>query len=404
MNKHNLWWGPPKSFSTELRERKITWLELFYDLVYVIVISRITQHFAAHPDFNGLVYYVFIFGMIFWGWLNGSMYYDLHGTPGIRTNLTTLWQMLAVAALAVTLNFEKDNNYFYLTVALCFLQGYITYLWWSVGIYDKHHRKLNIPFSVCYLGALALLIVALYIPSPYKSIVYWAALIINYSPGTFIYKIMRRRNEPELNLSPSMTERLGLFTIIIFGEMILGVINGMHESDGHSSRMWICFALAILIVFSMWLIFFSLVADRDCKPGFMKGQFFQLLFIPSLLSLGIIGASFYILLPATLSGGDHLTAITRLYFGLSISVFLTCVFGITRFLCYEEKYGDPKNLFAQVLLIPAVMIAGITFLLQHISLLRYFTLVFAVLLAMIIAITYSWYRTEKSPDAPSGQR
>ena len=188
-----------------------------------------------HENADGFLFYVYIFGMIFWGWLNGSMYYDLHGTPGIRTNLTTLWQMLVVAALGVTLNFDNDPNYFYLTVALAFLQGYITYLWWSVGIYDKDHRRLNIPFTVCYLLNVLLLFAALYVRSPFKGIIYWSTLIINYLPAFFIYKIMKRQST-ELNLSPSMTERLGLFTIIVFGEVILGVINGMHGSDGHSKR------------------------------------------------------------------------------------------------------------------------------------------------------------------------
>src|SRR5882672_9068243 len=113
MNIHGKsWWGAPKKFSSKIAERKISWLELFYDLVYVIVISKTTHHFAQHPDFNGLVYYVYVFGIIFWGWLNGSMYYDLHGSPGVRTNLMTLWQMLAVATLAVTQEFTADDDFF----------------------------------------------------------------------------------------------------------------------------------------------------------------------------------------------------------------------------------------------------------------------------------------------------
>ena len=393
MNKNNLWWGPPKKFSTGTAERKISWLELFYDLVYVIVISRITQHFALHPDTGGFIYYVFLFGMIFWGWLNGSMYYDLHGTPGIRTNLTTLWQMLAVAALAVTLNFQHDKNYFYLTAALAFLQGYITYLWWSVGIYDQNHRKLNIPISICYILNLLLLIATLYIPEPYKTPVYWLILLINYLPPFFIHKIMKRDRE-ELSLSQSMTERLGLFTIIVFGEVILGVINGMHGSDGKSSLMWAAFVLAILIVFSLWLIFFSLVADRECKPGFLTGQYFQLLFLPALLSLGIVGSSFYILLPQDPGTDPQLMENTRLYFGGSIAVFLLCLNRLTCFLVYEKKYGDNRKFFAVILVLPALLIAGLTVIFLHRSMLNYLLLVFAVMLAMIIAITYSWYRTE----------
>ena len=30
------WWGPPKKFDPHFEERRISWLELFYDLVYVI--------------------------------------------------------------------------------------------------------------------------------------------------------------------------------------------------------------------------------------------------------------------------------------------------------------------------------------------------------------------------------
>ena len=47
------WWGPPKKFDPQFKERKISWLELFYDLVYVIAISRITHHLSSHISVNG---------------------------------------------------------------------------------------------------------------------------------------------------------------------------------------------------------------------------------------------------------------------------------------------------------------------------------------------------------------
>src|SRR5262245_5486412 len=144
--KHNIWWGPPKKFSTLLDERKISWLELFYDLVYVIVISRATHHVAQHPDVHGIFHYIYFFTMIYWGWQNGSQYHDLHGSPGIRTRFMTLWQILAVAALAVALDSPSETILNRTTWCLAFLQLFITYLWWSVGIYDKEHRKLSVPY------------------------------------------------------------------------------------------------------------------------------------------------------------------------------------------------------------------------------------------------------------------
>jgi low temperature requirement protein LtrA len=105
--------------------------------VYVIAISRITHLFAAHPGAAGLLDYSYLFIMIFWGWLNGSIYHDLHGSPGIRTRLMTLWQMMAVAALIVCLDSPQDGMLFRTTIALMVLQLFITYLWWSVAFTTK---------------------------------------------------------------------------------------------------------------------------------------------------------------------------------------------------------------------------------------------------------------------------
>ena len=218
---NNIWWGPPKMFSTRFEERKISWLELFYDLVYAIVISRATHYLALHPDSFGVLDYAYLFTMIFWGWLNGSQYYDLHGSPGIRTRFMTLWQMLAVATLAVTLDSPLDQMIYRATISIAIMQAFITYLWWSVGIYDKDHRRLNVPYTVCYLAAFALIIATLYIPLPYKRIVFWITLVLNYMPSFITRRRMEKKNI-DFSLSSSMVERLGAFTIILFGEAILG--------------------------------------------------------------------------------------------------------------------------------------------------------------------------------------
>ncbi|MEO6130706.1 MAG: hypothetical protein ABIQ02_02575 [Saprospiraceae bacterium] len=54
-NNASIWWGPPRKFSTKVEERKINCLELFYDLVYVIVIPKATLHLAQYPGWNGLM-------------------------------------------------------------------------------------------------------------------------------------------------------------------------------------------------------------------------------------------------------------------------------------------------------------------------------------------------------------
>jgi low temperature requirement protein LtrA len=264
----NLWWGPPKKFSADFQERKISWLELFFDLVYVIAISKINHHLAVNFSVEGFLDYLYFFVMIFWGWLNGSLHHDLHGSTGLRTNLMTLWQILIVAALVVILDNSPATLLFNGTIAIMAMQLFITYLWWSVGVYDKTHRKLNRPYTICFLISLALMLLTLFLPIQYVRVIFYLTLIINFLPA-FIIKRNFHENSFELRLSSSMTERLGLLTIILFGEVVLGVINGVTSLKKLNGETWINFALAILIVFSLWWIFFSLIADREAKNGFI---------------------------------------------------------------------------------------------------------------------------------------
>jgi len=90
--RSSVWWGPPKKFDTQFKERKISWLELFYDLVYVIAISRITNHLSSHISQRGFVEYACLFILVFWGWLNGSLYHDLHGNNDIRTRVLPFYK------------------------------------------------------------------------------------------------------------------------------------------------------------------------------------------------------------------------------------------------------------------------------------------------------------------------
>ena len=388
---NNIWWGAPKKFTAKLEERKISWLELFYDLVYVIVISRTTHLLVINTSLLGIVDYIYLFSIIFWGWYNGSQYYDLHGAPGIRTRFMTLWQMIAVASLAVTLDSPPDKLLYRTTISIAFLQGYITYLWWSVGIYDKEHRKLNVPYTICYLLSLGLILTSLFVQNGEKRIFFWTALALNYLPPVLAARGIQSRGIV-FTLSTSMVERLGLMVIIVFGEAILGVINGMSGMKEVTITQWLCFGLGILITFGLWWIFFSIIADRESKTGYAAGMTMSAIYIPAISSLGMTGAYF----PAVIAAADPLFFLLRSMYGISLSVFLLTVVAMSRFLVYPPQYIKAKKLLQPIILIAAGLISSITLLLPAVSPVYYLLAIFIVFLAIIVVITNRWYRVETS--------
>lgn len=384
------WWGAPKKFSTEKVDRKISWLELFYDLVYVIAISTITHYVAQQFSFNTLLDYFYLFVIIFWGWLNGSMYHDLHGTEGLRTKLMTLWQMLIVAALVITLHSETKHILFNATIVLLIMQIYITYLWWSVGFYDKEHRRLNKPYTIIYLISLGLMFTTLFVGQPYIRILFYLALMLNCSPPFVTYFLLKRKTNA-LTLSSSMTERLGLFIIIVFGEVVLGVINGIIATHSMNALSWVQFSLAMGIVFALWWLFFTIVSDRQCKDGLLNSSIFELLFIPTLIGLGMLGASFSDLFKYFNEPGIQSIWVAK-SFGLSICLFILGIWAMVFFL----KYPDAALSFikpAKIAFFSTALLIGLfTCLTLQMSLIFYLIIVLVILIVLILYLNGLWYK------------
>lgn len=221
--------GPPKNFNDRQYERKISWLELFYDLVYVAAISQLTHHLAGHPSWEQAGYSFLLFSLLFWSWVNGSQYYDLHGNDGIRTRLFTFWQMLAVAAAAITIQDAFGGYHQGFAIAFAVIQIIITYLWWSIGLYDPSHRVFNKYYTFNYIIAFILLIISIFTSYGIATILWIVVLFLNLSPSLIaahtIVTVLKQRGQI-FTASETIVERFGLFTIIVLAESILGTVTG----------------------------------------------------------------------------------------------------------------------------------------------------------------------------------
>ncbi len=383
------WWGAPRKFDKPQEERRVSWLELFYDLVYVIAISRITHHFSLHVTTESFFEYAFLFILIFWGWLNGSLYHDLHGSEGLRTRLMTLWQMVIIAVLAVVIE-QLHGGYFAATIVFMIMQFYITYMWWSVGFYDKSHRKYNAPYTVLYLFVLALMGLSLFVPEGWFKLILPLILVCNYAPP-FISQILFRQNTSEINLTSSMFERLGLFAIIVFGEVVLGVVNGISKVEVPDFLTWLDFVLAISIVFSLWWIFFTLVAQREAKSGFRNASLLEILYIPALISLGLIAVSFT-------SFFDIHNEIPVQKLGYAVATFLACISLMIELLVFPTLLSTLKRTIQISLLIAAFLFLVSALIDFHFNRLYYLIGVLIVLLIEIVYLNSRYYTMKRREE------
>jgi low temperature requirement protein LtrA len=390
--KHNLWWGPPLNFDDRKYSRKISWLELFYDLVYAAAIGQLTHQIAAHPTWGTLGNAFFLFCLIFWSWVNGSQYYDLHGDDSIRTRLTTFWQMLAVAAVALTIPDVFEGHHQGFVVAFGMVQIIITYLWWSVGLYDPSHRVFNKFYTINYLLSLTLIIISYF--TEYSIAVYlWIpVLLLNLSApltaARTVVSVMKTRGQV-FTASEAIVERFGQFTIIVLAESILGTVNGFAEVKEKQLAEWFVFLLAILIAFLLWSLYFDMTSEQETKTGYNYMEWFIFLHFPLLASLGTVGACMKVFL-ADLSAGLPLQL--QWMFCISLAIILWTIASLSRIMKEEEEDRAYIKPVSRLLIVLGFFLLVVPLFEPYLNTLAFLSVIAVILFVPVFVGIRSWVR------------
>ena len=388
----NLWWGPPKRFDDRKHERKISWLELFYDLVYVAAISQLTHELAEHSSLQKLAYSFLLFSLIFWSWVNGSQYYDLHGQDSIRTRVFTFAQMLSVSAIAITIQDTFEGHHQNFAIAFATIQILITYLWWSVGLYDPSHRVFNKFYTFNYLVAFALLIISIFANHQTATILWIIVLVLNLTPGLTgartIVRVLKERGQV-FSASATIIERFGLFTIIVLAESILATVSGIAEIKDKHPAAWIAFILGILIAFLLWSIYFDMTSEQETKQGYHYMQWFIFLHYPLLAALGVIGACIKVLL-IEIEATSHTNIQWMICAAIAIILFI--ITGVAAVMKEEEEDRSYIQPVSRLLIITGVIILIIPLFGHYLGTLAFLSVVSVILFVPVFIGIRSWVR------------
>jgi len=388
------WWGAPKNFDDRKKERKVSWLELFYDLVYVAAISQLIHQLTGHLSWNTLGYSFVLFCMIFWSWVNGSQYYDLHGSDSIRTRLLTFWQMLGLAGVAIAIHDAYEGHYQPITLAFIFLQLFMTYLWWSVGFWDPSHRVFSRYYTTNYLIAFMLLVLSLFVPEKYIVLIWIGVLVLNFSPGLIghhtIVTELKKRGQV-FSASLSIVERFGLFTIIVLAESILGTIGGVAEIKDREPMAWLAFALGILVSFLLWSLYFDMTSEQETKNGHHNLQWLIFLHLPLLFGLGVVGACIR-LMTEDPSAYAHIHPLVSWTICLAVAIILLMIVSLTRIMKEEEEDRAYIRPVTRILVPEAVLIIFLPLVAGWLNTVVFLFLLVLLLLIPVVLGIYGWIR------------
>jgi low temperature requirement protein LtrA len=259
---------PPRPHGAFLFDRRVSFLEVFYDLAYVAVIGQASHQLAVNISVRGVIEFAIIFGLIWFAWINGSLYVELHGGEDGRTRNIVFIQMCILVLLAVFTAGAADRDGTAFSVVYSAFLLFMTWLWYTVRDQDRDRPEflaVTKRYVVAMAVSAAVILGSSFLTAEPRLLI-WAAFAVAWFGGL----LGARRGQGALSLgtaaTDSLVERFGTFIIIVLGEVVLGVVAGLVSTDRDGMTIAVAL-LALWIGFGFWWIYFDLVGRRLPRNG-----------------------------------------------------------------------------------------------------------------------------------------
>lgn len=248
----NEWIRPPTLRSDDDSDRHATWLELFFDLVFVVAVAELAHTLVDHLTVAGIVAFVILFVPVWWAWVGSTFYATRFDTDDVEYRLLTAIEMFAVTALAVNVHDGLGETSQGFALAYALVRSVLVFKYYRAHYHLPEVRPLTTPLSIGYTCAAILWFISVFLPPPYRFLLWGAGILLDIATPIFA-----RQLHITVPVHPThIPERFGLFTIIVLGETIVSVVTGISIQNWTVTSVLIAIFSTIL-AFSLWWLYFD---------------------------------------------------------------------------------------------------------------------------------------------------
>ncbi len=245
-----------KNTKYSAKNRHATWLELFFDLIFVVALGKVS-HLLAHThnrqlDSDTFLTFTILFFPFWWIWVLHTSFSNRFDNDNRFQRVFTLLLMFVLILLSTTIDSGIENNY------KLFLLFYATAKIITGGLYVTDIQKIeNQSISRRIIWALV-----------FGTFIAISGIFFNYQIAailliiSIIFEIIIIQTTHNSNTSTKpvdkehLVERIGLLAIVLLGESIISLSSGLTKVD------WTFLTtttgiVGFLIIAMIWWIYFG---------------------------------------------------------------------------------------------------------------------------------------------------
>ncbi len=336
-------------------ERKTSYIELFFDLVFVFAFTQVTALILEDTSAEGFLRAALVLAMVWWAW---SAYAWMTNAIDIENTVTRLIIFSAMAAgffmaLAVPDAFQDEAAWFAVAYFVVRLLNTALFTWGARN--DPLLLRATLRLAPWFLIAAFVALAGGFADPDYRAWIWLASLVIDVVGTLTVARV-------EWRVSPShFAERFALIVIIALGESIVAIGIGTSELERDTT-----YALSVIVAFAgvaaLWWAYFdftAVAAERSLRRaspaarGQLARDVFTYFHYPVVLGIILYAVAAKKTLEHPL---DPLSEAGRWALGLGVAIYLSA-FALMRFRVIRRIAWE-RLAAAAVALVVAVALAG----------------------------------------------
>jgi low temperature requirement protein LtrA len=247
-------------------ERRATYFELFFDLVYVFAITQLSHHLLAHLTWTGAAQTAFLLLAVYWAWNYTTWMTNWFDPEVVAVRLLLVFVMLASLLMAVSIPTAFGDHGLLLAVSYCALQVVRNAFVVAVTPAGTFHRNF-LQILVWSLVSVPLWVGGALVDGDARWALWLLALGIDLAAPLARYWMPRMGRTPmvEWAIDPGhFAERFQLFVIIVLGESIV-ITGGTAADAGLDGPVVAALLCAFASTVALWWLYFGRIATASAR-------------------------------------------------------------------------------------------------------------------------------------------
>lgn len=246
-----------------LKPRQATWLELFFDLIFVVALGKLT-HFLVHTHHGHLppnVWFSFVLTFIpmWWIWVGHMVYCNRFDSDSRPHRVVTLLLMFLLMLCSITIQEDLAGSYVLFMLAYGVARLFIAGMYFAAAKAYPDKSSFATRKGITFAVGACISMSAVFFKFPIAMVIFYLGILFDIFARQIIIKDFIPIDRDHL------VERVGLLAIILLGESVISIAGGLTNMEWNTlnTSTIICGYLFICMIWWMYFDSFPLLIESE---------------------------------------------------------------------------------------------------------------------------------------------